>query len=216
MGVVKWLGRAWSRSLRKPRADFLEILPKQSVGCELGVFKGLFTREILRVVEPTKLHLVDPYWTIYGEHFDWASPHTEQGTLKTKDAHDSARAIIAEHDTKGVCELHVQDDVVFLEGVEDDYFDWAYVDSSHMYEHTRHELVLLDRKVKRDGLITGHDWRPDPSHRDHGVYLAVTEFCDSNGWEIVAIDRWNQWCIRREGSDTPVPARGRGFKSTPS
>jgi len=202
--------------MRKPRGAFLEILPKSSVGAELGVFKGLYTREILRVVQPTKLHLVDPYWTIYGEHFDWASPHTEQGTLKTKDAHDSAQAIVRQHDRDGVCEFHVEDDRIFLKGIEDGYLDWAYVDSSHMYKHTQDELALLDTKVKEGGLITGHDWRVEPTHRDHGVYLAVIEFCDSHGWEVAAIDRWNQWCIRRQGSETPVPASGRGFIVTPS
>lgn len=215
MGVFKWLGRAWNRSMRRPRESFLEILPKGSVGAEFGVFKGLYTREILRVVQPERLHLVDPYRTIYGEHFGWSSDHTEQMTLKTRDAHDSAQAIVREHDTNGVCEFHIEDDLVFLESVEDGYFDWVYVDTSHTYEHTKRELALLDAKVKPNGLISGHDWREDPSHRDHGVYLAVSEFCDSHGWEIVAIDRRRQWCIRRRGPSgspsVPSKATDRGF-----
>ena len=179
MGVIKWTGRAWNKVLRKPRADFLEVLPKQSVGAELGVFRGLFTPHILQVVKPTKLHLIDPYWKIYGERFGWSSRDTQDGQLKTKDAYEEAKRAVEEHDKNGVCEFHIEDDLVCLETFDDGYFDWVYVDTSHTYDHTKAELALLDTKVKKDGLITGHDWREIPTHRDHGVYImrCVRFFC---------------------------------------
>lgn len=216
MSVIKWLGRAWNRSMRKPRDRFLEILPKNSVGAELGVFKGLFTKELLHIVQPAKLHLVDPYWTSYGEHFSWSSDETEQGTLKTRDAYDLAQAIVRGHDRSGVCEFHIEDDLVFLKRIDDAYFDWVYVDTSHTYEHTRLELELLDAKVKQDGLITGHDWREDPAHRDHGVFVAVLEFCKSHDWQVAALDRRRQWCLRRRevrvsATELPLKSIDRGF-----
>jgi hypothetical protein len=41
------------------RQEMLDRLPKGSVGAELGVAQGEFTRDILDRVDPSLLHLVD-------------------------------------------------------------------------------------------------------------------------------------------------------------
>ena len=43
------------------RKFLLEMMPKHSVCAEIGVSQGLFTEEILEVVQPKKLHLIDPW-----------------------------------------------------------------------------------------------------------------------------------------------------------
>ena len=40
------------------RQDFLQNLPKHSIGAEIGVFKGEFSRHILEIVQPLKLYLM--------------------------------------------------------------------------------------------------------------------------------------------------------------
>jgi hypothetical protein len=56
----------------------------------------------------------------------------------------------------------------------------------------------LKNKVKGDGVIFGDDWRPDPSHRHHGVYKAVNEFIEENGYELIYASEENlQWFIKR-------------------
>ena len=52
----------------KKRENFLNILPKNSIGAELGVLKGEFTKHILEIVRPKELHLIDLWWKI-GEYF---------------------------------------------------------------------------------------------------------------------------------------------------
>ena len=42
-----------------PRRFLLDILPKNSIGAEIGVHKGDFSRKILRTVSPEALHLID-------------------------------------------------------------------------------------------------------------------------------------------------------------
>ncbi len=56
--------RAWGvlRSGERPhRRALLERLPKQTVGVEIGVWKGEFSADILRICRPSTLHLVDPW-----------------------------------------------------------------------------------------------------------------------------------------------------------
>jgi len=85
----------------------------------------------------------------------------------------------------------------------DNYFDWVYLDTSHTYEITHQELIILEKKVKIDGLITGHDYttRSRRTAMKYGVIEAVHEFCLNNNWEFVYITlEWhghNSFAIRR-------------------
>jgi hypothetical protein len=106
--------------------------------------------------------------------------------------------VVNQFDSKKGCIFYVGDDLEYLKTIDDGYFDWAYLDTTHFYEHTRSELQLLKNKVKFNGLICGHDWYPDSTNSHHGVYKAVNEFCLENNWEVIKVDRVTQWCIRRK------------------
>ena len=43
------------------RTFLLKSIPKRSVGCELGVWKGEFSELILEWAKPSKLYLIDPW-----------------------------------------------------------------------------------------------------------------------------------------------------------
>ena len=185
------------RRQREPaRQDFLRILPKRSVGVELGVFKGEFAKHILQIVRPKELHLIDPWWKVYGERYpDWED-YTDFGRLKTRDAFEAAKKIIEKFDRKKVSVIHIEDDLEYLEKADDNYFDWAYLDTTHKYRHTMKELELLRYKIKDGGMIVGHDYANNPDHIHYGVYKAVNEFCDKYNWKVVKTDRFCQFCIK--------------------
>lgn len=179
------------------REDFLKLLPQQSVGVELGVFKGQFSEHILKIVNPRELHLVDVWWTVFGEYYpDWGV-YTEHGNLTTKEAYDSAMRIVEMYGAGKKVIVHVGSDLEYLDSLPDDHLDWAYIDSSHEYEHTQQELNLLRRKIKNGGMITGDDWKEEPDHIHHGVCRAVREFCASQRWEIILLDNHSQWAIQQ-------------------
>ncbi|MGB3510905.1 MAG: hypothetical protein WBA93_17075 [Microcoleaceae cyanobacterium] len=56
--IVSKNGRIW---ISGGRELLLKILPKYSIGLEIGVHQGSFLQKILELVEPKKLHLVDPW-----------------------------------------------------------------------------------------------------------------------------------------------------------
>lgn len=173
---------------RPRRWRFLEQLPKGATGAEIGVFRGEFTRHIVRVTRPRELHLIDGWWALYGERFPNWGAYTEFGRLTTTRAYEEARAAAPEGN------FHVGDDVEILSTFSDSYFDWVYLDTTHRYEHTLAELAVLDQKAR---IIAGDDWHEDPSHGHHGVCRAVREFCASNGWRLGPIDPFGQWIITR-------------------
>lgn len=69
----------------------------------------------------------------------------------------------------------------------DNYFDWIYIDTDHTYETTRDELRLYAPKMKKGGIIAGHDYVHGNwiSTFRYGVVEAVHEFCVQFGWEII-------------------------------
>ena len=184
------------------RGDFLDILPKNSIGVELGVFKGEFAIEILNRVQPKLLWLIDPWWLL-GKHKD-DEPLGRPTDWKNRGDHSiiddftnfvqHIKDVLLEKRVK----IKIENDLEALPTYEDNYFDWAYIDSSHEYEHTKKELEILQYKVKDGGYILGHDWQPDPNHRHHGVTKAVNEFINETSFELVYLDNRIQWCIQKK------------------
>ena len=54
----------------------------------------------------------------------------------------------------------------------DNHFNFVFLDSSHRYEQTKAEVLIWSRKVKHDGIISGHDYF---SMENPEVRLAVDE-----------------------------------------
>lgn len=175
------------------RAKFLEqTIPNGGVGAELGVYKGQFTRCILDVVAPERLHLIDP-WYLLGEKWEWA-----YGNQSTIDALVGVLRTYAGELVCGRAVLHIGDDLEVLLTFPDSYFDWVYLDTSHDYGHSVKELELLSVKVKAGGVIAGDDWQADPAHAHHGLCRAAREFVAREPYDLIyANDTDKQWAIRR-------------------
>lgn len=180
---------------RPRRSRLVERMPKGAVCAEIGVYKGDFSRDILKFAKPSELHLIDGWWTVEGDEYEhpWYSMVGQEAD--TRAAYGEVEALARDHSE---CIIQMGDDLEILPTFADHYFDWVYLDSSHRYEHTVKELELLERKVKT--VICGHDWCPDPGAEHHGVYRAVTEFCARGDWHVTWTDDWDQWAIERSGT----------------
>jgi len=168
-------------------------IPKNSIGAELGVHKGFFTRTLLQFAIPKVLHLIDPWYKLSSE-WTWSGGKkcTVEGLIGVYRAYKKEVK-------SGQVVIHVDGDLEVLASFPDHYLDWVYVDSSHEYHHTCQELDVLYRKVKPTGVITGDDWLSDPEHGHHGVCRAVREFVESAGYEFAySSDADKQWAIRRK------------------
>jgi hypothetical protein len=63
----------------------------------------------------------------------------------------------------------------------DDYFDFVYIDADHTFQAVSKDLHLSRFKVKKDGIIAGHDY-----NREYfpGVVDAVDNFVKTFDLEI--------------------------------
>ena len=57
---------------------------------------------------------------------------------------------------------------------EDKSLDFIFIDGSHLYEEVKKDLSAWHPKLKKDGIISGHDWP------QRGVKRAVREFFEGS------------------------------------
>ncbi len=179
----------------KQREWILTYVPEYSVGAELGVFRGHFSKIIARKVLPRKLYLVD-MWTLQGSHYGDYGDYTNYGKLPT--------SVALEETIKRTLQYQDQTEIVIVESKCEDFLynleeqlDFVYLDTYHTFNETLSQLSSISKKLKPDGLILGDDWWPDRDSPHHGVFLAIHAFIKANPFEIVACGPYGQYCLRR-------------------
>lgn len=155
------------------RTELNKLLPKrQLVGAEIGVAEGLHARDMLENWKIKKLYLVDAWKTM--DQFGDAS--NEQAW------HDENLAnvkILTEPHKKKVKFLRGHS-VKMSEKVEDESLDFIYLDGDHSYEGVLADLMAWVPKVKKGGLVSGHDYL----NNNYGVQEAVLKFAEGKTVEI--------------------------------
>jgi hypothetical protein len=177
------------------RRQIVSLFKKHAVGAEIGVFTGVFSEYVMRIATPQKYYMVDPWHSIYGDHFPAWGPYTAHGKLPTLAALEAAK-LRAKQCGNG--EVVVDQSIPWLQSVPDGHLDWIYLDSSHQYQPTLDELDAMVTKLKPDGEVFGDDGWTVRDHPHYGVFRAITQFCRQNrDWEMFRLDHGGQWGIRR-------------------
>jgi hypothetical protein len=184
----KFQGRRNAGRIRALR----EWIQPCGVGAEMGVHKGHFSRLLVDQLRPQKLYLIDSWWLTEGKEWGWG-----EGNRNVIDGLHNAMKTIENELVAGTVEVIIQSDLVALQSFPSNSLDWAYIDTSHRYDHTAAELEALKRVIKPNGIISGDDWREDPAHPHHGVCRAVREFVEREGYVLSTYGPAAQWAIKR-------------------
>lgn len=144
-----------------PRRDYiLADMPKAGRVVEVGTQEGLFAERILKLCQPTELHLID---------ID-LNPLYARGNRELLE-----RAII-----------HQGDSSETLASFPDDHFDWLYLDAGHFYSEVKADVEIARRKVKSAGHIIFNDYCLWSSieFTAYGVPYAAHELALEHGWRV--------------------------------
>ncbi len=193
--TLSWPARVF-RAQFSHRAFLLKLLPQQSVGAEIGVFEGKFTDQILRMVKPRELHLVDPWKHESEEVYKTA---WFGGAAGGQAGMDARLARVQARFARGIAagRLKIQrgySDAV-IGGFPDAYFDWIYIDGNHLYEFVQKDLELAWRKVRPGGVICGDDYG-EGGWWEGGVKRAVDEFITAKNATVLGLKN-GQFALRR-------------------
>lgn len=160
--------------LIKDHSNYLIKLLKNiphAVGCEVGVHTGNTAALVLASLPGIEIyHAVDP----------WASYETYDGTNYKKPSNkmyrkweDAKRAFIARTTSFNKTIIHHMTSVEAVKRFKDSSLDWIFIDANHEYEYIKENLELWAPKVKKGGLVSGHDYG---SKKYFGIKKAVDEF----------------------------------------
>jgi len=139
------------------------------VGCEVGVWEGRNAVNIFENIPGVKLFLVDPYIN----HAYVRKARTEERIVRAKArAHRGMKAR-----NKKFIELMSEEAV---KQFKDESLDFVYIDAEHTYNQAMLDIILWERKVKKGGIVSGHDYYSDPKH-GVDVKSAVNDYVKANG-----------------------------------
>jgi hypothetical protein len=185
-----------------PRAFLLKEFPRGSIGAEIGVYKGEFSQQILRIVKPRELHLIDPWKYEPSEEYRdaWYGGKAQGAQMEMDKRYDEVCNRFDRDIKSGRVRVHRGCSAEVGCGFPDEYFDWVYIDGNHLYEFVKSDLELFYRKIKAGGYIAGDDYQLGGWWKS-GVKLAVDEFLQNMPVELVDI-RSYQFVLRKCPSES--------------
>jgi hypothetical protein len=117
-------------------------------GAEIGVERGLFS-EVLCVANPqATIYSIDA-WEHYKGYRDHVSP------VKLEDFYDNAVERLSPYN----CVIIRKYSKEAVEMFDDESLGFVYIDANHRLESVIEDIVLWEKKVKRGGIISGHDYK---------------------------------------------------------
>jgi hypothetical protein len=180
-----------------PRTFLVRRFPCGSIGAEVGVHKGEFSEQILRIVKPRKLHLIDPWKYESSEEYRdaWYGGQAQGAQVEMDQRYDEVCNRFDRDIKSGRVTIHRGYSADVGRGFPDEYFDWVYIDGNHIYEFVKSDLELFYPKVKAGGYMAGDDYQLGGWWKG-GVKLAVDEFLQNMPVELVEI-RSYQFVLRK-------------------
>jgi len=140
------------------------------VGAEIGVRMGNNAISIFQRVQDLKMHLVDS-WCNYGDYFTFNNNH------ELSLCYAAARRRLEGYNAVFIKKFSA--DAAKL--IPDNSLDFVYIDANHSYDFCMMDIIIWTQKVRKDGIISGHDYRVvhskqgrEPEHC--GVDSAVTDY----------------------------------------
>ena len=170
------------------RNELLSLLGEGGVVAEVGVASGDFSDQILQTCKPRILHLID-YWANYkSAHGMQPADLVKRYFTKKDQSWSMVNSRFKKQVDNGSVVLHRGYSWDMLEELSDNVLDWIYIDAAHDYRSVSRDLEVAQRKVKKNGIIAGHDYvRWGRFGYRCGVVEAVNEFCIKNGYELLYI-----------------------------
>jgi hypothetical protein len=140
---------------KDPRLELLKRMPRNSVCAEIGVWKGDFSREIVKRTSPKMLHLIDPW------RFQPEFPERKYGGNYAKEQEDMDRifeAVKVRFEGVPNVSIHRAFSDAALTEFPDGHFDWLYLDGNHVFEYILRDLKIGFGKVRSGGFVSGDDY----------------------------------------------------------
>lgn len=118
-------------------------------GAEIGVYKGEYTKKFCEV--GLTMFGVDPWKAFYGQG------RTQQVQKRQDFIFEHAKRVLGDYLNKD-CTLIRKDSMDAVHSFMDEALDFVYIDGDHEFAHVAADIVAWAKKVKKGGIVAGHDY----------------------------------------------------------
>lgn len=146
------------------------------IGAEIGVADGRFSEILCKNIPGLKLNCID-LWAPYEK--SWRTKESQNK------AYLEAVKKLRKFNTNIIKKPSIEASLDF----EDESLDFVFIDGSHTFDHAMTDIIIWSRKVKRGGIVSGHDYC---HFTDSGVIEAVNKYCEIHRIELNLIGRNNK------------------------
>ncbi len=180
------------RDYRKLLCTLIEKFTSQGIGLEIGIKTGGASADILTHTNTQHLYMVDPWKRNFSK--------TQKLYSKKRDPEDDYQFVIKKFaklfsDRSTIIRKKSEDAIKDVPGK----LDFIFIDGNHEYEYVMRDLLLWTPKIRKGGLVVGHDWWSNFP----GVIRAVIDFCQTDSFvHINELERIDQF--RPAPSNDPV------------
>ncbi len=122
-------------------------------GAEVGVADGRYSEILCEKIPGLELIAVDPFYR--KGHYEKAKERLNKYNTK----------IIRKTSMEGVLDY------------DDGFFDFVFIDGNHKFDFVMEDIVGWSRKVRKDGIIAGHDYY---QFHNSGIIEAVNAYVESH------------------------------------
>lgn len=139
-----------------------------NTGAEIGVEQGEYS-EILCLANPKlKLYAIDP-WKAYRDYRD----HTRQSKLDR--FYETTKTRLAPYN----CEIIRKFSLDAVRDFPNRSLDFVYIDANHNFQNVTNDIVEWSKKVKINGIISGHDYYKQKYKSQYHVWYVVNALTDA-------------------------------------
>lgn len=151
-------------------------------GVEIGVHQG--NNIVNYCKEGLEIYGIDP-WVPYTEHF----LDSRRDTATNRTIRALYRRARRQTEAYPNCKLIEKTSIEALEDFEDNSLDFIYIDGDHRFDHIAIDLIRWSYKIKKGGVIAGHDYLDVGGYRGTlhvgPVVDAFVEATDIDNWYII-------------------------------
>lgn len=142
-------------------------------GAEIGVERGVFAKTLLDANPGLKLFCVDA-WKIYKGYRD----HTHQDKLERY--YNETVERLKDYDVEILRGWSLE----MADKIPDESLSFVYIDSNHDFRHLIDDVDTWSKKVKKGGIVAGHDYNKYRSSCECQVKPAIDSWGYAYGIKI--------------------------------
>lgn len=174
----------------KNSVSITDLIPKNTVGAEIGVWKGDSSELFLKKTSPKELHLVDPWsFSAFSANLtpDELQSHVKKYSTLTGSTDPESFDVYYDSVYRSVVRRFQANSNVFVHKTTssewfdsfDKKLDWIYVDGDHTYKGCLDDLNNCLKIMKTSGIIFGDDYGNKIE-----VKQAVDDFVTAHGYKL--------------------------------